>query len=254
MQPNTFRPRVVSDFNASDIMNSLGSWMGSSSPYGQSTLFVGKNVLKRTLNVLELESSDEDILASKIDALHEISTMRSSDLALSEQWSTLQNVLMNSLDDQTLYLEVLRFLTKLFNSQTHTIVVDVFLILVHNLERSCLNNYHTYQLNSVMNVENPLIVLYLTKFRLFHALISSFPLFWIRYSDELVSNVIEKTVKFLSVCNETRESSINPILSLALFDPDAKWLVSWMFTTFSSVRVINAMKADDRIFSKMKFQ
>lgn len=235
-------------------MNSSSySWM-SSSPYGQSTLFVGKNVLKRCLAILESPLDDSELgLKMKRDVLHELSTMRSSDVvAESEHWEQLKNVLVDLLNHDEIFSDVLRFIVKLFNCQTHTIVVDVYEIILRNLGEFTQNiGRNMFLLDDGLNIDHRTTFVYFSKFRLYLSLIFSFPSFWTRYSDELVTRIVQKTFQFLSTSVEnSAETVFNPLLSMALFDSDAKWFQFLMFSAFSRSRSIASMKQDERFFSK----
>lgn len=71
---------------------------------------------------------------------------------------------------------------------------------------------------------------------------------WVRYPDHLVRNAVDVLVDLLSLCvrSEIQESySIgNPVLSLALLDPQSLWFRKWMHTTLSRKKLVSALKSE----------
>lgn len=127
--------RNTSDWLTSSTTESLYDYGGS---FSQSGFMFGRNYLTKVMAVLDSPNSD---LASKENILKSLRQMSSVDIGQSENWDSFMTLLRRLLLEEVgLTSELLRFLAKMFNSQSHHVVMDIYSLLVdHLMELRLLN-------------------------------------------------------------------------------------------------------------------
>lgn len=216
-------------------------------------VFMSHDHLKKVSDNLDKRNS----LEVRLGALDQLLRMSLNEVLTSDDvlWSSLQRGLIDALsetsDDQISNM-VLKFVSKGFLS-TPGNARELYATL-----SAYLYEYFVSKKNPIPKIRNgldsskPDAAKILKAFRLLNDFQRHVPNYWIRYPDRFLEEVIQSTLKLLTLGASSATSSsgagtgppafMTPLHFLALLDPKAEWFAKWTHGTYSRVPLLKAME------------
>ncbi|XP_033110986.1 protein broad-minded-like [Anneissia japonica] len=187
-------------------------------------------------------------LKTRQDAITKLCQIPPSDVLACDQWEHLRAGLTSALGDtdQCLEEKSLQFHAKMFSAKSHTISKEVYTSLVDYLcSQFPARKGKSMYLKDGLDVNNPSIKSLLRKFRLLNEFQIEVPSYWVRFPENFVEDILEKTVKLIDINSHSLLGSMEivcPVHFIALLDPKARWFKKWMHGHYSRTFVLKSLR------------
>ncbi|ESO96909.1 hypothetical protein LOTGIDRAFT_231711 [Lottia gigantea] len=187
----------------------------------------------------------------KRDALVKLNRHMSADIVNNNNWHYLRKQLLTVLGDPNDELTQLsqKFIAKAFTStchQTREIYTLLSEYLVNEFE---YRDTGTQLLSQGLDIDRPEQSKLLKAFRLMNEFQQEAPNYWIRYPDKYLEDVVESTLKLLSIhpSHQAGNIYITPLHYIALVDPKANWCIKWMHGNYSRRALLISLKSHKKV-------
>ncbi|XP_071784786.1 protein broad-minded-like isoform X1 [Asterias amurensis] len=172
-----------------------------------------------------------------------------SDILACEHWDSLRSGLLLALSDSDDVLSEtsLHFHAKMFSSNSHHVMREVYTSLVEHLT----SEFTSHKARSIFirdgidTVHHALCNL-LRKFRLMNEFNLEIPTYWVRFPDRFLDEVTESTLNLLMTePYESMTSScqlLTPLHCISIIDPRASWFGKWMHGNYGRTAVIRYLE------------
>ncbi|PIK61696.1 hypothetical protein BSL78_01400 [Apostichopus japonicus] len=231
----SYEQRVMHSFSMSDDSSSLDSSFNQSA-----FLFMNQEHFVAIAENLE-PGKPLDVRREAIQTLLQIPP---SDVVACEQWDTLRASLLAALSDgdEILSDKSLRFHARMFSSNSHSVMREVYMSLVQHLS-SCFSSSKrkVALIKDGVDVSDLETEVLLKKFRLMNEFQIEAESYWIRFPERFLDEVTEVTFDLLVTSpnvSSGMQKPLTPSHYLAVIDPKALWFKTWMHGDYSRTAVI----------------
>ncbi|XP_041453945.1 protein broad-minded-like [Lytechinus variegatus] len=185
-------------------------------------------------------------LQRRRDALQTLLQVPPSDVLACENWSRMKKGLVAALadPDQILSDSSLRFHARMFGSNSHSVMREMYTNLIDHLS----NEFKVLGSKGGMAVQygidatqNPAQKL-LRRFRLVNEFQLEIPKYWIRFPDKFLQDLTDTSLNFLVMKPSKPSGAITPMHYIALLDPKALWFKKWMHGHYSRTVILGHLK------------
>ncbi|XP_072017188.1 uncharacterized protein [Amphiura filiformis] len=181
-------------------------------------------------------------LETRQEALRRLLQIPPSDVLACEQWGELRQGLLHALSDTDEFLaeKSLNFHARMFSSNSHHIMREVFTSLVEHLKVVCTSNKTKLPLlRDGIDYTNPTHHRIIKKFRLMNEFQVEVPIYWIRYPERFLEEITESSIQLLvAQPASSQPDHICPIHYMSIVDPRATWFKKWLHGNYSRSVVI----------------
>uniref|UniRef100_A0A8D0BTL6 TBC1 domain family member 32 n=1 Tax=Salvator merianae TaxID=96440 RepID=A0A8D0BTL6_SALMN len=217
----------------------------SDSSFNQSYTFMNQEQLHLLVENLDPAQPKE----VRQEAMQTLCSAPPSDILNCENWANLRKHLAVALSDpdSTFSDKVLKFFAKTFSSSPLNMTRELYTSLAKYLELY-FRSEDNYVPSIPMGIDmtNPDIIRLLKKIRLVNEYQREIPSFWIRHPEKYMEEIMESTLSFMTVKQESSHSvspkPLNPIYFLALVDLKAVWFKKWMHAYYSRTVVLKLLE------------
>ncbi|XP_022098111.1 protein broad-minded-like [Acanthaster planci] len=196
-------------------------------------------------------------LEMRIETLQGLCKLPPSDILACEQWDSLRPVLLTALSDSDDILAEtsLRFHARMFSSNSHHVMREVYTSLVEHLTAVFADHGAKMSpLRSGVDTAHHATSMLLRKFRLMNEFNLEIPTYWVRFPDRFLDDVTESTMNLLVTEPQGSRSSssqqLTPLHCMALVDPRASWFRKWMHGNYGRTAVIRQLERNQSLVEK----
>lgn len=253
--PMTFSsPDKYSRFpNRSQDSHEWDSYLTSSFD-GDDFMFMSPNKYNTLAHQLLPESS----LSKRLEALHTLSQVPQTDLVNSEFWVVIKKGLSHALKDSNHILaeKSLKFHAKMFATASGHVTKEIYTSLTdHLIDYFNDSTSHMVSIDSGLDLGDRRNIKLLKEFRLLNQFQHDLPLYWVRYPEKLVEEILQSTTNLMAVIPQPMSSNIvdtliTPYNFLSLIDPSAFWFCKWMHGNYSRAELLKHLHSNDKIILK----
>ena len=191
----------------------------------------------------------ESSLPKRLEALNTLSQIPQTDLINSEFWSTIKKGLSHALKDEnhTLAEKSLKFHAKMFATASGHVSKEIYTSLTnHMIEYFKETTSHMVPVESGLDLGDRRNIKLLKEFRLLNQFQLELPLFWVRYPEKLVEEMLQSTVSLMSIVPQPvsfnfSQALMSPYHFMCLIDPSAFWFCKWMHGNYSRAELIKQL-------------
>eukprot|EP00794_Sanderia_malayensis_P005435 gene5435-6114_t len=196
--------------------------------------------------ILANQLSAESSLSKKLDALNTLAQVPQTDLVNSEYWSIIKSGLLAALKANEFALsdKSLKFHAKMFATPSGHVAKEIYTSLSsHLIDYFQDATYHFVFIDSGLDLGDKRNMKLMKEFRLLNQFQHELPLGWIRYPENLVVEILQSTVRLMSIIPKSistgqMQGILGPLNFLSLIDPSAFWFCKWMHGKYSRSELI----------------
>ena len=186
----------------------------------------------------------------RLQALTTLTQVHQVDLVSSESWSLAKEGLVSCLsdDNEEIAVQVLKLVSRLFFTGSSHVVKEFLSILIQNLiEYFNDNTSHMVSIETGLDLGDKRNILLFRKFRLLVQIIVELPVYWLRYSENIMEDIVEMLVDLLCITPTPITETIGkylmtPLHFVSLLDPQATWFQNWMHSFYGRSHLINSIR------------
>ena len=194
-------------------------------------------------------------LEKRLSVLSTLNQIPHSDIVASENWSGIKEGLSQALGDEIdiIVEKSLKFHARMFATRTAHVTKEIYTSLSEHLIQYFSDSMsHMVSIDSGLDLGDKRNLQLLKKFRLLSQFQQELPSYWIRYPEKLVEEILDSTVKLLSVIPEPLSGDIEqnlmtPMHFLTLIDPLSIWFKKWMHGHYSRAELIKQIFKSKKI-------
>eukprot|EP00795_Rhopilema_esculentum_P012331 gene12331-2980_t len=203
-------------------------------------------------NVLANQLLPDFSPAKRLEALNTLSQIPQTDLVNSEFWNAIKKGLSYALkDDNHIIAEKsLKFHAKVFATASGHVTKEIYNSLTnHLIDYFKESTSHMVSIDTGLDLGDRRNIKILKELRLLNQFQHELPLFWIRYPEKFVEEILFSTVNLMSVIPQPvssnfSEAVLSPYHFLSLIDPSAFWFCKWMHGNYSRAELIKHLSSN----------
>lgn len=238
--------------NRSQDSRGVDSFLASSFD-GDDFMFMSPNKYSALANQLLPDSP----LPKQLEALNTLSQVPQTDLVNSEFWAVIKKGLTNALKDENHVLaeKSLMFHAKMFATASGHVTKEIYTSLVdHLIDYFNNSTNHMVAVDSGLDLGDKRNLKLLKEFRLLNQFQHELPLYWLRYPEKLVEEILQSTTNLLAVIPQpvsaNMDSVLSPYMFLSIIDPSAFWFCKWMHGNYSRAELLKHLRNHDKAVLK----